>query len=164
MIRLQIYIIFCFKLSTIWKFKEIEQNETFLKTRFVRVTISPRWPIFLWMEMSSRGNVAKMGHEMWKSGRKMGFFTLWVGVGRMWNGEGWREPKPLFRKVKRARSLLAGSLAQSCILNLTVWVRVLLERRRAVPALFNILLQAWLDLSTFLGDGELGQEFCTFAF
>ena len=45
-------------------------------------------------------------------------FTLWVGVGRMWNGEGWRELKPLFRKVERGLSLLPGLLAQSCILDL----------------------------------------------
>lgn len=48
----------------------------FLKTRFVRVTISPGWPIFLWVEVTSKGTVQKLGPEMWKWGRKMGFFAL----------------------------------------------------------------------------------------
>lgn len=33
------------------------------------------------------------------------------------------------------------------------------EEEGSSATLFNILLQAWLYLSTFLGDGEVGQEF-----
>lgn len=53
-----------------------------LKTRFVRVTISPGQPIFLWMEMTSRDKVQKTGHEIYKWGRKvvsLHFEWVWGG-------------------------------------------------------------------------------------
>lgn len=56
---MEIYIIS--ELSTTWKFKETEPNET-----FVRVTIPPGWPVFLHKDMRPRGDVREMGHEMWK--------------------------------------------------------------------------------------------------
>lgn len=65
----------------------------------------------------------------------------------------------MFRKVKRALSLLPCLLAQSCMLNLSVSEGPNGQEEGSSAPLFNILLLAWLYLGTFLGGGEVGQEF-----